>query len=215
VIGSQQKTTTSIGGRPFLTRLFDHLLRYSFRQAVLLTGYQAEEVQELLGHSYGELDLVYSVEPAPLGTGGAVLWALPKLCGETVLLLNGDTFCEIDLAELWVYHRHRQAEASVVVSYVEDVSEYGRVEMTEDERVRRFQEKGEIGGPGYVNAGVYLIERRLFEMAASSGFLSLERDLLPEWVERGRMFGFPHDGSFLDIGTEDTYAVAKQRFAVT
>jgi D-glycero-alpha-D-manno-heptose 1-phosphate guanylyltransferase len=212
VIGAHQKAAAQVGGRPFLTRLFDQLILSSFRQVVLLTGYQAAEVHETLGESYGELELVYSAEQHRLGTGGAVRHALPMLMHQTVLLLNGDTFCDVDISAFCAFHRRMKAEVSVVVSKVKDTSMFGHVKFTTAGRIQRFQEKGPVGGPGYVNAGVYLIERRLFEELAFESFLSLERELFPGWVERGCVFGFRHDGAFFDIGTEQSYKAAAQFF---
>ncbi len=212
VVGDRQKVIANVGGRPFLTRLLDQLARASAREVVLLTGHGAARVSDALGGEYGGMRLTYSAEPGPLGTGGAVRRALPLLAAPTVLLMNGDSYCDVDLDAFRRFHRRRGAGVSLVLAGVPDASRYGRVETDSGGRVVRFEEKRRDAGAGWVNAGVYLIERAMLEEAPPDVPLSLERDLMPAWADDGRACGFRCRGRFLDIGTPESYAASEDFF---
>jgi NDP-sugar pyrophosphorylase family protein len=201
-----------VHGRPFLCFILDQLAATGVGEVVLLTGYRAEQVRETLGDTHAGMLLHYSAEPVPLGTGGAGRLALPLLRGDTVLLLNGDSFCGTDLAAFHARHRRRAADVSLVLARVPDVGRFGQVQTDQDGRVLRFREKGAASGCGWINAGIYLIERRLLETLPPGQPASLERDLLPAWVAGGRCHAFRGRGRFLDIGTPESYAEAEQFF---
>jgi NDP-sugar pyrophosphorylase family protein len=157
------------------------------------------------------MTLTYSTEPAPLGTGGAVRLALPVFRESTVLLLNGDSFCDVDLAALVAFHRDRGG-VTLTLADVPDASRYGRVLADPDGRVRGFVEKGGDHAPGRINAGVYVFDRDLLAAIPPDHPVSLEREVLPDLVAAGRVRGFP-GGRFIDIGTPESYAAADAFFA--
>ena len=156
--------------------------------------------------------LTYSVEPAPLGTAGAVRHALPLFRSETVLLVNGDSYCDADLAAFRRSHAEAASAFGLVLTRVADASRFGRVEVAADGRVVRFAEKEPAGPPGWINAGIYLFPRALLEGLEPTRPASLERDLLPAWVAAGRVRGFRAEGRFIDIGTPESYAAAEAFF---
>lgn len=212
VIGDRAKVLAAVDGRPFLTRVLDQLAAAGFRDVVLCTGFCADEVEAALGATHGPLRLRYSPEPSPLGTGGALRLALPLLDGPDVLVLNGDSFCEVDLAALTVLHRTRGHAATLVAVEVPDTSPYGRLEIGDDDRVRRFSEKQEHGGAGWINAGIYLLARTLIAALPAGRPLSLERDALPEWAAAALLYGSRVRGRFIDIGTPGAYSGASRFF---
>jgi NDP-sugar pyrophosphorylase family protein len=196
-----------------LAYLLDHLARADIPEVVLLTGYQARQVQRTFGNCYGGMRLVYSMETAPLGTAGALRLALPKLTAPVVLLMNGDSFCEVDLVAFWHFHQRLAADLSLVLTKVADTSRFGRVRTTAAGRVQSFDEKTPAAATGWINAGVYFLRRRLIEEIPSGYPVSLERDMMPTWINaRRRVFGFPCPGRFLDIGTPQAYAEAATFF---
>jgi NDP-sugar pyrophosphorylase family protein len=212
VLPDRPKVLAPVGGRPYLTYLLQELARAAVRDAVLLTGYRADEVRDTLGANHAGVRLSYSVEPTPLGTAGAVRHALPLLLSPTVLLLNGDSFCNVDFEAFWRFHRQKKARASLVLTRVADVSRYGQVLVGKAGRIQSFQEKGTARVEGWINAGVYLLERALVENLPRDTPFSLERDLLPKWVADGCVYGYSHGGRFLDIGTPESYARAGSFF---
>lgn len=212
-IADRPKVLAPVGGRPYLTYLLDQLAAAGVRRAVLLTGYRAEQVRAVFGAGYAGMRLAYSVEPAPLGTGGALRHSLPDISSPTCLLLNGDSYCDVPLSAFRNFHARRAADASLVLTRQDDCSRFGRIHVAPGGRVVRFEEKPQDGGAGWVNAGIYLIQRTLIEEIPPDRPLSLERHLLPGWL-RGRLLcAFPCRGQFLDIGTPESYSRAEAFFA--
>lgn len=212
VIAHQPKVLAEVHGRPFVTYLLDQIAAAGIRRVVLCTGYRGEQVRAMLGDSCGSLRLVYSQEVSPLGTAGALRLALPLFESNAVLVMNGDSLCEVNFHELWAEHRARGAKATLVLVQMPDTARYGRVHVEANDRIVRFEEKREQGGPGWINAGMYLFSRPLLDTIPAKRAVSLEREVFPSWIGRG-MYGFPSHGRFLDIGTPESYAAAEQFFA--
>jgi NDP-sugar pyrophosphorylase family protein len=209
VVTDRPKILAPVHGRPYVSYLLDQLAEADVREVVLLTGYQAEQVRQVLGDCYSGMHLIHSVEPFPLGTGGAVRHALGHFTAPTILLLNGDSSCQVALDDFWRFHRCHSADASLVLARVADASRYGQVEIGPNGRVLGFHEKRQTCSSGWINAGIYLLSRRLLENLPPGQSASLERDLLPGWVSQGVVFGYPCAGQFLDIGTPESYAQAE------
>ncbi len=213
VVADRPKVLATVHNRPFLAYLLDQVAGAGVRETVLLTGYMADLVQQQFGSKYVGMDLSYSEEPEPLGTAGALRNALPLLTRPTVLVLNGDSYCDLDLTTYFERHQNSGAEISLALTAVPDASRFGKVRLSSEDRVVGFEEKQANAGPGWINAGVYLLGRRLIEEIPATGALSLERDLFPMWAAAGRCLGFKTTGKFLDIGTPKSYAEAESFFA--
>lgn len=202
------KVLADVNGRPFITYLLDRLVSAGISRVVLLTGHLAGQVSDALGEQYRRLKLCYSIETTPLGTAGALRRALPKLHGDTVLLLNGDSMCDVNLPRMVEAHRRRGAGLTMALVRVADTTRFGRVKMAADGRLVHFEEKQASTGPGWINAGIYVIKRSLILTIPAKQTLSLERDVLPGWLESARCHGFKAKGRFLDIGTPCSFAAA-------
>ena len=212
VVSDRPKVLAHIGGRPFLAFLLDQLDAGGIQNAVLCCGYLGEQVNQTFGDRYRGMRLTYSQEQSPLGTGGALRLAFPLLASDPVLVLNGDSYCAADLPAMLDWHRARRAEATLLLTHVTDTQRFGRVEADESGSILEFIEKRCRGGPGSVNAGVYLLGRRLLQSIPPNGPASLERQVFPAWIGRG-LFGCSVSGKFLDIGTPESYASAEAFFA--
>jgi NDP-sugar pyrophosphorylase family protein len=211
-VANRPKVLAPVCGRPYLGYLLEQLASAGVRAAVLLTGYLGDQVRLAFGDSYRGMRLTYSCEPSPLGTAGALRRALPYLSSSTILLLNGDSYCAASLPEFWTFHQRQSADLSLVLTPVEDCSRYGCVHLGPDGRVLRFEEKNRASGSGWVNAGIYLLDRTLIQEISADVPSSLERDLCPKWTADKRCFGYPCRGRFLDIGTPESYAQAEAFF---
>ena len=211
VIGEQSKVVAEVNGRPFLAHLLDQIARFGFRDVVLCVGWQADAVEAALGATHGPLRLRYSREAEPLGTGGALRLALPLLEGPAAMVLNGDSYCDADLAAAWAEHRERRASATLVLVEVADPSRYGRVELDADGAICRFLEKQPSSTPGWINAGIYLLDRARIATIPPGRALSFERDVLPEWIGTG-LRGHCTRARFIDIGTPQSYSAASRFF---
>ncbi len=214
VVADRPKVLATVAGRPFLAHLLDQLAQIEVRETVLLVGFAADQVRSTFGDRYNAMRLAYSAELAPRGTAGAVRLALPHLTGKTVLLVNGDSFCDLDLRAFGDFHRRHRRGVSVALAHVDNASRYGSVQLGDSDRLVKFEEKSQHAKPGWINAGIYLIDRSLIESIAPDQPASLERDFLPAQVEVGNVYGFRCHGGFIDIGTPESFAAAEAFFAV-
>ena len=120
VVSGRPKVLANILGRPFMTFLLDQLVLTDVRDVVLCTGYMADEIHKQLGNTYKSLRLVYSREDVPLDTGGALRLALPHLNSDTVLVMNGDSFVNIDLTIYMDWFFKKNCQASLLLTNVSD-----------------------------------------------------------------------------------------------
>jgi D-glycero-alpha-D-manno-heptose 1-phosphate guanylyltransferase len=201
-----QKAAAPVAGRPFAAYLLEFLAAQGCRHVVMALGYKAAQTAEALipyARDLGlELDL--SVEPEPLGTGGALRLAAKLTRSDPVLAMNGDSCVAVDLAAALRRFREVGAAGLLTLAHVDDAERYGRVECDTQGRIVAFREKGDSGS-GEINAGVYFLARRLIDMLPADRPASLETDLLA--VADG-LWGWSAAGAFLDIGTPDAFARA-------
>ncbi len=212
VVSDRPKALAPVGDRPFLTYLFDQLVEVGITQVTLCVGHLGEQISQTFGDAYQSLQLSYSWETELLGTGGGLRLALPQLTASTILVMNGDSFCQVNLEQFWQWHQQIQAQASLLLTHVPDTSRYGRVELTSDHQISRFQEKEQQAGPGWINAGIYLVGRSLLATIPPAQVISLESQIFPQWVGHG-LYGYCNHGQFLDIGTPESYRLAAQLFS--
>lgn len=212
VVSDRPKVLADVRGRPFLAYLLDQLASVGVANVVLCIGYLGEQVRSTFGDSYGNVRLAYSQESSPLGTGGALRMAAPLLKTDHALVLNGDSYCDVDLGDFWAWHRERGAESTLLLTWVPDTSRYGRVNVDDKGLSHSIEEKG-AGGPGWISAGIYLIERRRILDIPAGREVSLEREVFPDWAGRA-LYGYQTKGRFLDIGTPESYAETGRFFAI-
>lgn len=211
VVPDLPKPMAPVAGRPFLAWVLDRLLDAGFERAVLAVGYRHEALSAHFGARHRDLPLHYSVESHPLGTGGAIRLAADQITRYPVFVLNGDTYLELDYRAMLAAHRHAGAELSVAVCRVPDVGRYGALEI-DDGVIRGFHEKGR-SGPGYINAGVYLLSAEVMQRIPDGEPFSFEQQLLVPQVRQLRPRAFLAEGRFIDIGIPEDYERAQRLFA--
>lgn len=212
VLADRPKCLAPVLGEPFVGRLLDQLVRAGCRRTILCTGHLGEQVERELGTSHDGMELVYSREAEPLGTAGALANALPLVAtdDDAVLVLNGDSYVDVDLAAFVADARRRDGTTLLAVD-VDDTGRFGALELDANGAVRAFAEKRTGGGAGCVNAGIYWLPVR--ELAALDRRpASLERDVLPALVGRG-LGALRTEAPFLDIGTPESFAQCEAFFA--
>ena len=206
VVPDLPKVMAPVAGHPFLTYLLWSLERQGFRRAILSLGYLAATVRSHFGDRLGNLDLAYSVERQPLGTGGAIRAAVRLASCDHVYAVNGDTYASVDYAAMLAQHRSMRDVLSVALMHVADTARYGAAEVVQS-RIESFTEKGR-SGPGYINAGIYLLKRRILEDGLPECF-SFEQDVLRPRRQQLRPAAFFASGYFIDIGIPEDYARAQ------
>jgi len=212
VVSDKPKVLAETKGRPFLEKLLEQLTHFEVGTAVICTGYMGEYVQNTLGERYKTLQLYYSHETNPLGTAGAIRNASSLLETSPVLVMNGDSFCDVELNKFYRHHLERQAVASIVLVKVEESGRYGQVTMNDQDEITRFTEKGTRTAAGWVSAGIYLLNRAVIDSIPAGQAVSLEQDIFPQWIGR-RLVGYRGDKRFIDIGTPESYGMAEAFFS--
>ena len=210
VVKDLPKPMAPVNGRPFLTYILDYLIDYQYNKVVLSVGYLHEKIEEFFGTHYKSLEIDYAVETEPLGTGGGILFAMSKCTTDNVLVINGDTMFKVDLDAFERFHEEKGGLLSIVLREVEDVSRYGSVTISDDNLIALFIEKQVTFGRGYINGGVYLINRKLFEKHPQPRKFSFEKDLMTKFYTQELFYAMPSDGYFIDIGIPEDYARAQQ-----
>ena len=202
------KPMAPVGSRPFLEYLLDDLVDQGVEQTVLAVSYRWEVIREHFGSVYRGMDLNYSVEEIPLGTGGAIQQALATLTDDEVVVLNGDTRFRVDLAEMEKIHRNSGAPLTIALKQVTDSGRFGRVEVSADGVVTSFLEKS-TGGPGWINGGVYILNSSLFKDFPMPERFSFELDLVEPNIDRIQPQAYQSDAYFIDMGIPEDYQRAQ------
>lgn len=201
------KPMAPVGGRPFLDHVLDRALAEGADEFLLLTGYSSEAISAHLGSEYRGTPVRYSVEPEPLGTGGALRHASGMLA-DHFILLNGDTYTEVAFGALIAQLSF--GPLAMALTRMDDTSRFGRVDVQEGVVVG-FREKGTIG-PGVINAGVYACRRELVDLLPAGRKLSFENDLMTARLADLRPRFVVTTPVFFDIGVPADYAAADEYF---
>ncbi len=192
------KPMAPVAGRPFLELVLTRLSSFGCSRAILSVGHLHHVIENHFGRSFHDMRLEYVVEKVPLGTGGAIRASLAMAADRTALVLNGDTFLAVDYSAMMQFHLAEKAPLTIAVTPREDVARYGGVVLAGD-RIAGFNEKGN-SGPGWINAGVYALQRDIEWPHALPESFSFERDYLVSELGSIQPLAYKVNGFFLDIG---------------
>jgi NDP-sugar pyrophosphorylase family protein len=203
------KPIVPIFDRAFLHYQIDLLKQVpEIDEVILSLNYQPRRIEEMFGDGSGTgVRIRYVVEPAPLGTGGAIRYAAQGV-SDTIVVFNGDVMTSVDVNRVVLMHRERQAKATIVLTPVDNPTAYGLVETEPDGRIRRFLEKPNADEItcDTINAGIYVLEPDTFDRIPKDVSYSIERGYFPSLVERGEpFFAYVDRGYWIDIGTPEKY----------
>lgn len=194
------KPLAPVGGRPFLAYLLDYLAANGVCRAIISTGYMAEKIEQTFGESYGGMRIDYCKEETPLGTGGAIKKALGMCKEEYAVVINGDTFYDVDLGEMIKMHVASGVAITIAAKMRMNVERSGFLK-TEGGLLTGFCEKG-ASGAGLINGGIYLINKNALDCISEEKFSFekqvLEKLLMPIGV-------FESDTYFVDIGIPEEF----------
>lgn len=210
VISDRPKGLALVAGRPFLDILVDELLGKGLRRLVFCTGHGGEQIA---AHYCGRNDaeFVFSPEPSPLGTAGAVRNALVHVRSDPFIVVNGDSFCEVAYSELLAFHERRHSSLTIVITPASERKDVGLIVLGDNDQILSFSEKRGSweGGVCYVNAGIYVMQHSLVVGLQVATQLSLENDVFPKAARDGHCYGYRASGSLTDIGTPERYRAAQ------
>jgi D-glycero-alpha-D-manno-heptose 1-phosphate guanylyltransferase len=181
-------------------------------RVALATGHLSQAIEGHFGTNYRGMPISYSIERTPLGTGGAIVQALYALPLAPTLVLNGDTWLDVDLARFDAWCELRADAGALVLRTVPDVSRYGRVRV-DGEKVVAFGEKGSVA-PGLINAGIYRLRLGDFERFNLPAAFSVENDFFQPHCGALDLRGFVTEGRFIDIGVPEDYDRAQTELPI-
>lgn len=205
--------------RPFLEWMINRCREASVCDILLNVQYQARQVIDYFGDGdrFG-VKIRYVEESTPLDTAGAIKLAEPYFTGESLIVFNADILTNLDLTALIKFHKSTNADATLTLTRVPDITPFGLVEINQQSQVQAFREKPNAEqaveflaqGIDTINAGTYVLEPKIFDIYPTGEPLSFERKVFPNVLERGlKMMGFVWDGYWMDMGTPEKYFQAQ------
>lgn len=198
VVADRPKPMADVNGRPFLEILLDDLAKNNFKKVVLAVGYMHEYIVNHFKDNYQGMEIVYAIEQEPLGTGGAVLNAMQYITDEYAFIINGDTLFKIDYKELIA-----DDLLVMAIAYLEKNERYGQVEVDRG-YVTRFKEKETINS-GYINGGIYRMNKKYLESLNLPKRFSFEKDVLEKQVYQKPIKAVYFEAYFIDMGVPEDY----------
>lgn len=214
VVNEVPKCMAPIAGKPFLWYILKYLTKYNVSKVVLSVGYLREVIFQWIDKVKDEFpfNFDYAIEEKPLGTGGGIRLALEKVKNDDVIVLNGDTFFDVDFDNLLGCHKNGEKSITLALKPMAQFDRYGTVDLnTEDGTIIQFNEK-QYCEKGLINGGVYVINRQasLFENLPEK--FSFEISVLAPECKKGRLQGLVQEGYFIDIGIPEDYQKANKEF---
>ena len=209
---NRPKVLAEVAGRVFLDILVDRLLAYGFRRIILSVGYMKEEVRQHFYNHPNSKNILFVEEEIPLGTGGALKKAAQLVKSDDFLVMNGDSFCGVDLSKLYLFHKEKKGVLSIAVASAKEPSDYGVVSSNALGQILSFNEKSGASHGGFVNAGIYFMTKEVISFMPIQKVFSLEYDFFPKILNH-KCFAFSSEVELIDIGTPERYKLAQKFFS--
>lgn len=177
VVNDVPKPMAPINRLPFLNYVFDYLKFYKIQHVVLSTGYLSEKIVEFYKDEFKGIKISYAKEETPLGTGGGIRNAMTKCKTDDVLVLNGDSFFDVDIKTHYRNHIFKQADCTLALRKVDNAARYGTIQLGRLNRIAAFKEKDNKEVEGLINGGVYILNRAIYlNKTESDSAFSIEKD---------------------------------------
>ena len=202
VIDDIPKPMAPIKDVPFLKYILDYLIDNNVNRVILAVGYKWEVIEQYFGNQYKELELVYSIENEPLGTGGAIKQALEMCNTEDIFIINGDTYFNVDLIAMKKSHVTNKADLTIATKLMNNFDRYGKV-VVEKGFIIGFQEK-QFNKEGLINGGIYLCKKDSLAHIDMTKF-SFEKDFMEKEIANKQIISFESHEYFIDIGIPEDY----------
>ena len=213
VVSDVPKPMAPVNGKPFLNYVFSYLKHFGFTRVVLSTGYLSEKISNYYKDEYNGIKVFYTKEETPLGTGGGIRFAMEKCETKNVLVLNGDSFFDVDLHKYYNQHVAFKSDCSLALRKVDNAARYGTIKLGSESLIEAFKEKNGVETEGLINGGVYILNRQLFlSKTEKNSAFSIEKDFYEKRINEINIFGFEHQGYFIDIGIPEDYKKAQDDF---
>ena len=158
------------------------------------------------------MNIEYSIEEEPMGTGGAVLKALQHVQSYLIFIFNGDTYFDVNLQRLYDFRQIKEADLCMTIRFESDTKRYGSVEFDNNNRIVKFNDKGKGPEEGYINGGVYLSRKDYLLHFGLPEKFSLEKDFFEQYYTTEEFYAMRCFSYFRDIGIPEDYQKAQDEF---
>lgn len=211
VVADIPKCMAPVSGQPFLYYLLNYLEKQNVHHVILSVGYKHEIIVNWINTYNWSFDITFSIESEPLGTGGAIKLALEKSREKQVLIVNGDTFFDVDLNKLYQFHKDNNSDLTIALKTMNRFDRYGNVIIDSNKRIINFNEK-QYCEEGQINGGIYLLNNTCELMDQSLTKFSFENEVLQKKYSVYAFYGFIQNGYFIDIGIPEDHERADTEF---
>jgi len=202
------KPMVPVAEKPFLHYLLKMLHKEGVRRVIFSLGYLGDQIKDFFGECWSGLEISYVIEKEPLGTGGAIAVCMDKVNGGEVIVVNGDTFCQVDLIKMLASHKKHQADMTIVLKEMRNFDRYGTVDI-ENHHIKQFNEKRKIS-KGLINTGTYCLNKNIFKQHNLPEKFSFETDFLQSKAHELNTNTYITEGYFIDIGIPEDYEKAQK-----
>lgn len=201
------KPMVPVADKPFLYYLLKMLKKEGVTKVIFSVGYLGQQIKQYFSEQWDELELIYVTEEEPLGTGGAIAACMDQVSDHQVLVINGDTFCQIDLKQMLRSHQQQKAEITIALKEMLNFDRYGTVDI-QDHHIKQFNEKTKVV-KGLINTGTYCLNKNIFTQYNMPEKFSFETDFIQAKIKQLTSNAFITDGYFIDIGIPEDYKKAQ------
>ena len=209
LIPNKPKCLAPVGDKTFLDYLMGFLISQKIQHFVFSVGHMADQIKDHISENYDFLKVDYAEEKTPLGTGGGIAFALKQCQSENVFIVNADTLSLVDFDEMLNKHTEGRSECTIAVKKMYRFERYGTLYFDGEYWITNFIEK-QKQEEGYINTGVYLVNRKAFQERIFSDVFSFETDYLESLVSEKIFLAFPNKGFFIDIGVPEDFIAAQK-----
>ena len=212
IVSDVPKPMADINGKPFLAFLLESLANQQIERVVLAVGYKSEYIEKFFGNYFHKMEIIYSKEDKPMGTGGAIKKALTRITNHTVFVLNGDTYFDIDFSTMANFHKEKNSDITIAVREVQEIGRYGSLFVDATNKIISFTEKSNSSS-GLISGGIYCMNKMFFFSYSEDKF-SIKKDFFEKKVSSSNFYAYKSDGYFVDIGIPEDYFRAQKEMGI-
>ena len=203
VVSDVPKPMAPVADKPFLYHLIQYVIKQGVTRVILSIGYKGDVIIDYFNHNPCGIEISFAFETEPLGTGGAIVNGMQKCHGDSILVLNGDTFFAMDYSAFIETYNKFTTPVSMALRYLKQNKRYGQA-VLQNGYIVKFESAGD-NEPGWINAGIYLIRKNLFDGFDLPEKFSFEQDFIEANIQKLNPVGHQSDAAFIDIGIPDDY----------
>lgn len=206
------KPMLRIQDKPTLEHNIDLLKRHGIKDIIISIGYKGDKIKEHLGDgSQLGVNIIYVEEDSPMGTGGP-LNLMKERITDTFLLMNGDELKDIDLEDMFMFHKRNKGVATIALTTAGDPSKYGVAVMNGNKIMTFIEKPSRKSAPSnLINAGLYIMEPEVLKMIPE-GFSMVETDVFPKLATDEKLLGYVFSGQWFDTGTPERFSLAEREW---